>query len=292
MVSIKISAVLLIKKIFTQIKNLKKIKSFIQNKKSYKNSAIKVPFILKPFTFIRENGGTITKSYKNFLKIEKYNKSENKKIFYNDIKTWDYKAAMENRYIKNLKFLEDYFIPLLKPDDILCDIGCASGQYTFMMAKHCKYIDGYDMSQNLIDDANEKAKNNNISNVFFHQSRCETIKFDKIYDNMSFMGVLCYVMDDKIAEQTIENLSKGLKKGGYLIYKDNSNNTNGHYYFFGPDENYFMLARSKKKLIKLFQKKGFKIIKEDLFDTVEYKNNKHKKIPLKTDSIGMILQKI
>ena len=53
-----------------------------------------------------------------------------------------------------------------------------------------------------------------------------------------------------------------------------------------------MVARSKKKLVKLFKKYGFKIIKEDIFDRVDYKNQKSQKIPIETTSIGMILQKI
>ena len=257
-----------------------------------KHRNLKVPKMYKEKVFMLEKGGILAFDYKTFNYIVNYNKSANISLFYNKLDTWSLKDYYEERFNRQMKFVKEKFAPLIKETDEICDVGCASGDFTFEFAKYCKEVDGYEMSSKMVDWANNYAKENNISNVKFYQGMCESINYQKQYDKMSFMGVLTYVMEDDKAETAVKKIYDALKPGGYLIYKDNSNETDNNFYFFGPSPDYKMIARSKKNILELFEKTGFKVVNEDVFHRLKFKNtvsNKDEEVEL--ISLGLILQK-
>ena len=197
-----------------------------------------------------------------------------------------------------MKFIEEKFVPLIKETDYLCDVGCASGRFTFEFAKYCNKVDAYDMSKKMIDTANNLAKENNISNINFYQGTCEDMKYQDQYDKIALMGVLTCIPEDENVEKIITSIFNALKPNGYLILKENLNETDDNYYFLGSIFkmlDYKMIARSKKKYLEFFKKIGFEVIEEKLFERVEYKHpyevfyEYERKIEL--TSFGFILKK-
>lgn len=274
-----------------RIKFVQKVIDKVRGKNKSKNKFnLKVPTLRKSKVFYREGGGIVVKDYGLFNKIVELNKSSDIPLFYNNLDTWSLKDVYEERFNRQMKFVKEKFIPLLKDTDEVCDMGCASGDFTFEMAKYCKNIDGYEMSQKMVDWANNYASENNIANAKFYQGTCETVKYGKKYDNMSLMGVLTYVLNDNDAENAVKSLCDALSSMGYLIYKDNANETNDDYYFFGPSPDYKMVARSKKKILEMFERNGFKVVAEDVFHNLKiYSADKKKAFEI--ISLGLILQK-
>ena len=211
----------------------KRAKEIGFNSIKFKNKAdrLLLPWYAKNSVFVRKGGGFVFKNYQLFNKVVRYNKSIDIPLFYNNLDTWSLKDVYEERFNRQMKFLKEKFIPLIRQTDEICDVGCASGDFTFEMAKYCKAIDGYEMSQKMVDFANTYAKENNISNAKFYQGICENINYQKSYDRIALMGVLTYIMHDDKAEFAVKNIYNALKPGGYLIYKDNSNETENNFYF-------------------------------------------------------------
>ncbi len=277
-----------------RIKLIQDIIDILRCKKTImpKKINLKVPEECKENIFKLENGGILAFNYEIFNDIVNYNKSADVSLFYNKLDTWSLKDCFEERFNKQMSFLKDKFIPLVEANDTICDVGCASGEFTFEMAKYCREIDGYEMSQKMVDWANNYAKENNVLNAKFYQGMCESIDYQKQYDKMALMGVLTYVFEDSKAETAIKNIYNALKPGGYLIYKDNTNETENNFYFFGPSLDYKMIARSKKNILELFKKTGFEVVNEDIFHRLKFKNmTSNENEPVELISLGLILQK-
>ena len=143
-----------------------------------------------------------------------------------------------------------------------------------------------------MNNAIDLAKENNITNAFFYNGACETIKYQKEYDKASLMGVLTCIMNDNEALVSLKKLYNALRPGGYLIYKDNSNESNNDYYFFGPRKDYKMIARSKNKIFNLMKDVGFKIVEEKYFHRLEIETLDKEYDNVKIISLGLLLKKI
>ena len=251
---------------------------------------MRIPFKYRNKAFYNQKGKIFTNNYKVIDAIMAYNKNKNIPLCYENFETWFLKNIFKERYDNQLKFIKDKFLPHIKKDDILCDMGSASGEFTFIVADYCKHIDGYDLSQKMVDYSNNYAKENNIQNCSFYQTDIQTSNIDKKYDNILFMGVLSCVLDDNTAIEIIKKIRNLLKSDseGYVIYKDNCNLTKDNYYFLGPSNNYRMVARSKDKILDMFKNNGFNIVEEvtlhEISDNYASKN-------VKTVSLGLILKK-
>ena len=275
----------LLQNIIDVIRGKKEIRFVKVNKIS-----LKIPPKYTNIAFETKNGKIVTNTYESFLDIVDYNKSAEIPLFYNNLDKFSSKNIFPTRYENKLKYFEEKVIPIIDKNDIICDIGCANGDFTFEFAKHCKHIDGYELSQKMVDTANNRVKDENIKNLNFYQASCDEIKFKSKYDKCFLMGVLCYVMDDMVAEKTLSNIDKVLKLGGYIIYRDNLNLTDTDYFFFGPSKAYKMVARSKKKILNMFEKLNYNIFDERTLHTLQYKSKDGTKIA-ETISYTMILQK-
>ncbi len=136
------------------------------------------------------------------------NKSEK---FWNRLsKNYD-KQAKDKAY----KLIIDKSKKYLKINDIILDIGCATGLYSVKFANNVKEIQAFDLSSKMIDIANDKARAKQIDNVFFSQ----TTIFDKKYKEACFdsilgLNILLYFKDEK---KVLNRISKLLKPDGLFI---------------------------------------------------------------------------
>lgn len=257
--------------------------------KFVKKNKLLIPFWCRNKAFyITDKGKIFTKKYNVANAVMVYNKNKNVPLSYEKCDSWFLKNIYKERYENQLKFIEGSFFPHIKKGDFLCDIGSASGEFTFIAADYCKHIDGYDLSQKMVDFSINYAKEHNVQNTSFYRIDIQNENIDKQYNHVMFMGVLSYVLEDKKVIEIIEKIRKLLKsKDGYVIYKDNCNYTKDDYYFLGPSINYRMVARSKDKIIKMFKNNGFDIVEEKILHEIHWN---YSKCDVTTASLGLILK--
>ncbi len=172
------------------------------------------------------------------------------------------------RHDKRREMLFDSFLPLLGSNPVVMDVGCASGEWTSQVAPYCRFIDGFDYSQSLINSASEKYKD--IHNVSFAQSDAINIVTDKVYDGIMMLGVLMYSNDSNDIFMIISNISRNLKKDGFLYASDTINlESKDVVYMFNKRTGYKASYFSKEVFFEQFKKAGLELVEESIFDEVK-----------------------
>ncbi|WP_417432271.1 class I SAM-dependent methyltransferase [Kiloniella sp.] len=123
------------------------------------------------------------------------------------------KSTISNQaaYEKKLEITQSYFTPDM---DVL-ELGCGTGSTAIIHAPFVKHIRAVDISQKMLEIAQDKAEKENITNVTFDQAAIDTFTAaDQSYDIIMTHSVL-HLLDDK--EVTIANIHQMLKPGGYFI---------------------------------------------------------------------------
>lgn len=112
---------------------------------------------------------------------------------------------------------EKLILEFLDPnkEDVVLDVGCASGQQLFKIAKTIKEGHGTDIAQNFIDVANKNKIEKNLKNLHFSRSTLEDLPFqDEFFDKIICAEVFEHVFDK---DKGILELKRVLKKNGILI---------------------------------------------------------------------------
>jgi 2-polyprenyl-3-methyl-5-hydroxy-6-metoxy-1,4-benzoquinol methylase len=106
-------------------------------------------------------------------------------------------------------------IQYLNSNDIVLDIGCATGTYSFQFAKFVKEIHGIDISSKMIESAKSKTLDLKIENMDFFYTTIFDDRFKKeSYDVIIAFNVLHFFEDNQLAVKRINEL---LKPGGTFI---------------------------------------------------------------------------
>jgi ubiquinone biosynthesis O-methyltransferase len=126
-------------------------------------------------------------------------------------KNYDKQALGDKTYLKTLELTKKY----LKTKDIVLDFGCATGLYSLELSDKVKKIYGFDISNKMIDIANNKAKEQNIYNIEFKK----TTIFDKTYEKESFDVILAFhiILYFEDTQQLMKRMNELLKPGGLII---------------------------------------------------------------------------
>lgn len=241
-----------------------------RKKERKKEHELRIPRQYQKDVYRLKGGLLFSKKYDAITSVMKVNKST--KLFYEDLSEFNVANVFVNRYKKQKQFLLDYFIPKLKSTDILCDIGPADAEFTFLFSDYCNKVEGYELSQKMVDIANNNAIKLNKTNTKFYQADVKNIReiLNKKYNVISIMGVLTYIIDDKEATDIINCLAEHLLDGGYIVVKDNLNYSGDNFYFFGGAKNdYYSIARSKNKYLKMFLDAGFELVNDTEFDMIQ-----------------------
>lgn len=100
-------------------------------------------------------------------------------------------------------------------DDKVLDFGCATGTKTIELADSVKYIHGFDISTEMINEAKKKINESNLKNTIFEQGDI----FDSDYEIASFDKIISYgvihLLND--SDKVIRRLHDLLKPGGLFI---------------------------------------------------------------------------
>ena len=194
---------------------------------------------------------------------KKKNKSE--KEYWMEQRQFKLSDTCPERYMKRANMLMNDFIPLLVDSAILLDVGCGEGEWDSKIAPYCKYIDAFDYSRGMIDTAREK--NSNLKNIFFEQGDVKELSIKKEYDGALMLGLLMYFDDVEDINLVISNISKHLRKGGYLYSCDTVNaEKKDAIYMLNKRSGYTATYYSEDVLNEAFRNAGLEVIKIEVFD--------------------------
>jgi ubiquinone/menaquinone biosynthesis C-methylase UbiE len=148
---------------------------------------------------------------------------------------------------KSLDYLDEKFIPKnlfgfdnflrekkilekinLDPNDVILDIGCASGRQIFLMSPYCKKAVGIDISPSFIEEGKKYLQRKNIKNVELLISLAEDIPFPENY----FDKILCAELLEHVIDpgRVLKEIHRVLKRGGKLIITVPNLNSEGTFY--------------------------------------------------------------
>lgn len=184
------------------------------------------------------------------------------------------------------RFLEKYFLPQLKHDQIVCDFACASGEWSEIIAPYVGHIDGFDCSKRMIESAKKNAVLKKIDNISYDYMDAVQLHFDREYDHFVMMGLITCIEDETVIEHIVQLVAESVKSGGYLILRDtlNMSEQDKVYYNSLARENYIAVYHSKKFYENIFIKNGFEILEEEYFQSYCHE-------PIEVGSHGYILKK-
>jgi len=112
-----------------------------------------------------------------------------------------------------------------RPDQMILDVGCASGRQLFKLASKIKEGFGTDISQGFIDKANEHKTKQKVENLHFSKALIESLPFESgMFDTIICGEVLEHVHDKDVA---LAELIRVLKPTGHLVITVPNLNSDG-----------------------------------------------------------------
>ncbi|MDG4883773.1 class I SAM-dependent methyltransferase [Mesorhizobium sp. WSM4884] len=113
-----------------------------------------------------------------------------------------------------------FFLPFLKPDMRLLDIGCGPGNITATLAVHVGAAVGIDIQPRSIAAANELVERTRIGNLSFREADMTALPFDdEAFDAVFFHAVL-YHQDHPTLAGTLAEAKRVLRPGGLIATRD------------------------------------------------------------------------
>jgi len=84
-----------------------------------------------------------------------------------------YDKLQNINYEKYVEYIESIFRKFDKKPELVLDLACGSGTLTCMMAEKGYDMIGLDLSPEMLDIANEKAKEKELDILFINQDMCD-----------------------------------------------------------------------------------------------------------------------
>ena len=228
---------------------------------------------------ISEDGGFFTDSEELIKKVKTRYQNDSMTAWWTKQKNWTVKNGVNGFLDEQIKkWLEEMYLPYIDETQIVGDLACASGQWSFLIAKKAKQVYAFDYSKSMIDFAKDKAEKLNINNIEFVQADAITLKFDRLYDNFMMLGLLTCINNEEEAEHMIRNVYEVLKPGARLIVRDSLTKADYREIFlYNFISGYQAVYRNVECYRELFVRCGFEIeseiaLKEEVTDGIEYVN--------------------
>lgn len=166
----------------------------------------------------------------------------------------------------------------------LLDLGSGYGTWSFAFAKDVELVHAVDYIEDMIKIGRERAKDEGITNIEFFQSSVQEYTSDVKYDTIILSGI-CLYLNDTDMRQMLKKMQKYSKEGTAIILRDSTGLKERYIiekeYSDRLKTMYSATYRTKEEYIKLFEKAGFELIKdEDMFEEGS-QLNRHKETRLR-----------
>ncbi len=119
-------------------------------------------------------------------------------------------------YERAASALRQLVVPRLTSNARLLDFGCGNGEYTRLLATHCREAIGIDVSAPLIDEARSSTPAG--ENVRWAVD--ERPPVGETFDVVACMGVLVCVLADTQFRQLLEHLAQCVAPGGTMVLRE------------------------------------------------------------------------
>lgn len=114
-------------------------------------------------------------------------------------------------YQEKLAITQEYF----RPDSSVLEFGCGTGSTALVHAPHVRQIIATDISQKMLDIAEQKARDVGVENIQFQQGTLNDLSFDKErFDVILGLNIL-HLLED--VDATLATVHKLLKPGGIFV---------------------------------------------------------------------------
>lgn len=146
---------------------------------------------------------------------------------------------------------------LPKPPARLLDLGCGTGWTSCFFAKYGFDVTGQDISQEMINLAEENLLEHKLHNVRFIQSDYENLSFENEFDCAVFYDSLHHAVDESLAIRSAYN---ALKRGGILITHEPGEGHSAHPHSINAMEQFGVNERDMPPhlIIKAGKQAGFR----------------------------------
>lgn len=123
-----------------------------------------------------------------------------------------------------IKESKQWYLPYLKREDVVLDIGCHNGQQALFAAPFCREIHAFDLDQSALNIARRDARRRKIRNVTFFIHDAEK-RFPFVAN--TFDVVLAFAILEHLhhSEHCLLNISRVLKPKGLLLISLPNKNT-------------------------------------------------------------------
>jgi len=117
----------------------------------------------------------------------------------------------ETSYQKKLTITQEY----LQPDGSVLEFGCGTGSTAIIHAPHVKQIIATDISDRMVNIAEQKARDAGIKNVTFQQGTLDSLNLEaESFDAVLGLNILHLIKD---LEATLSSVHDLLKPGGIFV---------------------------------------------------------------------------
>lgn len=223
-----------------------------------------------------ENGGVIgrecdlyTENIEIFRQVVEHYKT-NREEFWGQQNNWSLENVFPERYKNQKKFVEQAFYSYLAPDQYVCDLASANGEWSFDIAGKVKCVEGFEYAGGMVDTATAEAQRRGIDNVSFQQADALTVEFPRQYDNFMMMGLLTCIQDNEDAKKILAKVYGAMKDGARLVVKDSVNLEGQDIMFmYNYRTNYQGTYRMEEKYMELYQDAGFTLEQSTMLHQVD-----------------------
>ncbi len=209
---------------------------------------------------------------------------------WNKIQKYDTNINAPHLSSQQRDMIERLFIPRLQNSDALCDLACASGEWSRFVSTYVQQIDAYDISQTLIDTAKKTSEEFGFNNINYFCADLAEVELTKVYDNALLLGVGIFFDIDSF-RHLVDKLASHVKTGGYVAVRDTVTMYTDETIYLarkGTDQlfgDYRATYRPLKVYENVFYDSGFKLIEERYFSSYFHE-------PFELGSHGYIFRKV
>ncbi len=133
-----------------------------------------------------------------------------------------YDKLQSINYEKYVEYIESIFRKFDKKPELVLDLACGSGTLTCMMAEKGYDMIGLDLSPEMLDIANEKAKEKELDILFINQDMCDFELYGTVDAVICSLDGVNYVTDPEDLKKVFALVKNYLNPDGIMIFDINS----------------------------------------------------------------------